>query len=157
MDDDNAFVGRYVAATAPFTCVTRLIDKTYITTDGFKAGLFVGDSSPALSGDADVILLGNTAYGVWVELAATTNVANISGPYNTPMFLAIRVNSSTDVDYLFSMTGRVWRKLVDSRNPGIGTIATCGLVINGNAGIMAAAFDYLRIWNSAKAFPGAIA
>jgi hypothetical protein len=157
-DDDNAWVGRYVAATPPFTAVTKLLDKTYITTDGFKAGLFVSDSSPALSSDADVLLVGNATYGFWLEFAAASNVASLALLVPMPVYLAIRVNSTTDIDYLFSFNGRVWRKWVDSRNPIAGfTAASCGLAINGASGIMAAAFEYLRIWNSAKTLPGALA
>jgi hypothetical protein len=157
-DDGGSYVGRYLAATVPFTVVTRMTDKELVFTDGYKAGVFVGDSSPALSADCDVLLIGNSGHTIWVELAATTNVYNLGQALPTSCYLAIRVNSSTDVDYLVSVNGRIWRKHVDSRNPGIGTIASCGLCIAGSTSpLMAAAFDYLRIWNSAKSFPGALA
>lgn len=154
-DDDNAYVGRYVAATPPFTVVTKMLDKLMVATDGYKAGLFISDAAPGMSSDTNVILQGNANQQIWVEVAGTSNITNT--PYNgMPVWFAIRVNSSTDVDFLFSPNGRVWYKIVDSRNPGF-TVATCGLTIIGAGTGMAAAFDYLRIWNSAKAFPGAAA
>jgi hypothetical protein len=73
------------------------------------------------------------------------------------VYLAIRANSSSDVDYLYSLNGYVWQKVVDSRNPGIGTLVNGGIGIVGGGSLITAAFDYLRIWNSAKTFPGALA
>jgi hypothetical protein len=155
-DNDNTGVGTYVAASPPFTVITKLSDRTLVNVDGCKSGLFVGDSSPSLGSDCNGILHGNSNGNVWAEVIATSNITNTFGG-TPPIYFAIRVNSTTDVDMLFSNNGRVWYKIVDSRNPSI-TIATCGLYIySAGSNLQSAAFDFLRIWNSAKSFPGAVA
>lgn len=152
------WVGRYVAATPPFTAITKL-ERMVRDVDGSKAGLFISDSSPSnpFSGDGDAIVIGNSGRAVWVELVQTTNITSTGGGIPLLGYLAIRVNSTTDIDYLYSNNGRIWAKIVDSRNPSVFTAATCGIGIAPGSSHLSAAFDFLRIWNSAIALPGALA
>lgn len=158
-DNDGAWCGRYVGSlTTPFTAVTKISSLAVQMTDGYKQGLWVGNSSApgSFAGNADVILVGNSSRAIWVENANTANVTNDNAYVDCPVYLAIRANSSSDVDYLFSLGGMVWRKVVDSRNPSHSTLVNVGIAMT--SGVQAAvAFDYLRIWNSAKSFPGALA
>lgn len=156
-DDNSGWVGRYLSVSPACTLVTKIVDRVSVPADGTKYGLFIGDATMG-SAHMDVVLVGNSSVQWWVELAQTTNITNTESQVGSPVYLAIRANSSTDVDYLVSRTGAVWRKIVDSRNPGLGTLSKAGIgICPGSAGTIAAAFEYLRIWNSAKSFPGALA
>lgn len=158
-DNDGAWCGRSAGSlSAPFTAITKLTSFANVMADGYKQGLFVGNSSApgSFAGNADVVLVGNGSRAIWVENASTSNIANDQAYVDCPVYLGIRVNSDSDVDYLFSMGGLVWRKVVDSRNPSHSTLVNAGIVMTAGAQ-GACAFDYLRIWNSAKTFPGALA
>jgi len=156
-DDNSGWVGRYLSVSPACTIVAKLADREIVETDGTKYGLFIGNTTLG-SGNMDCVLVGNASNQIWVELAQTANVYSGARFIGSPLYLAIRANSSSDVDYLISHNGLVWKKVVDSRNPGIGTLARAGIgICPGSAGLIAAAYDYLRVWNSAKSFPGALA
>lgn len=154
----TACCGRYATApSAPFTAVTK-ISGASIRDDFNGVGIFIGAATP---GAMDILFYGiSSRYPHGNAFSNPTSFAsNFWNPtgyawHETPFYLAIRVNSSTDVDYLFSMDGLSWVKGVDSRDPSL-TIGAVGLCLKSqNANGLSAAFDYLRIWNSAKAFPG---
>lgn len=153
-DDNSGWVGRYLSVSPACTIVTKLSDREVHEADGTKFGLAIGNSTMG-SANMDCVLVGNGSNQVWVELAQTSNIFSGQRFVQSPVYLGIRANSSSDVDYLVSLNGLIWRKVVDSRNPGIGTLAAAGIVICPGGTYIAAAYDYLRIWNSAKSFPGA--
>lgn len=155
-----AWVGRYLTPpSAPWTAVAKLSGGNP-REDFNKAGLFVGVAAP---GNMDIISWGGNANGIVVERVTPSAFGStIQGAFwndtAAPLYFAIRVNSSTDVDTLVSRDGFAWSKCVDSRNPSI-TIGSVGIAIKSEhaSSPMAAAFAFLRVWNSAKTFPGAAA
>ena len=73
-----------------------------------------------------------------------------------PIWLAIVVNASNDVDYLVSLDGLTWRASQLTRDPGI-TIGSVGIACKStNAGGVIFAWDFLRVWDSALTFPGVV-
>lgn len=151
-----AWCGRYAAApSAPFTAITKISDGN-MRADHHRAALFIGQSTP---GTMDCLEWGASGRTVALETFTPTSysgtVASGSIFERTPVYLAIVVNSSTDVDYLRSYDGYIWRWVAEARNPGI-TIGSVGIAMKHENGSehSAAAFDYLRIWTSAKTFRG---
>ena len=151
----NAASGRYLASpSTPFTVITEV--KTPINVADGAAGLFVGLGTPgniAFWGphvSAGVRTLSYLGYSNPTTVSTGTVLVNYP-PY--PVYIALVVNSTTDVDYLYSYDGLIWRKAVDAQNPGF-TIGSVGLMLNSGGQLTTGAFDYLRIWNSALTFPG---
>ena len=148
--------GRYVAAPAPpYTAVTLVKDFNLNAVEN-AAGLFYGDAVP---GAFD--MLGLQSSGRNIKGNSYTNPTTDGGVFlntysdiSAPVWFAFVVNTDNDVDFLFSMNGWVWRLLMDAVNP-TPTPDVVGIAMKSQAaGGCAAAFDYLRIWNSAKTFPG---
>ena len=156
----TAVCGRYLTPPAtPYTFVTKLSDINSIA-GGFPAGgLIIGVSPPGAFDFWGVDQTGRALRGDRYT-NPTLFSANFSTPSGAasavpiPLYLAIRVNSSSDVDYLVSFNGYIWREAVSARNPGI-TLGQIGVAMksDGAAGC-AVAFDYLRVWSSAVTFPG---
>lgn len=156
-DDGGSWVGRYVSPpSTPYTAVAKLSDHS-LDADFGITGMFIGESTPGVM-DFVYIVAANRQ----IKTARWTNPSTYSADINAgaqlyegvPLYFAIIVNSSSDVDFLASFGGRIWFKLTDARNPSI-TIGSVGVAMNANsAGVMGTAFDYLRIFNSAKSFPG---
>jgi hypothetical protein len=72
--------------------------------------------------------------------------------FGTPFWIAAVVNSTTSIDWYYSMNGWLWMKALAANDPSM-TVGSVGLVMGSeNAGGYSIAFDYLRIWNSAKTF-----
>jgi hypothetical protein len=151
------FCGVYATApSAPFTVIAKMIGS--VLKDSYAAGVLIGSSTP---GQFDIMAMQNNTRSMfgthWNSPTSFsgTFVSGIQG-INVPVWLAIRVNSNTDVDFLFSMDGYMWLKYQDSRNPSF-TAAVVGIAINANAsGVkFAAAFDLLYIYTSALAMKGA--
>lgn len=150
-------VGQYATApSTPWTAITYMAGSS-VRADYQMAGMFVGVSAPG----AMDIWANHYSSGYMTVLFNCPNPSDITTPsvfQDTatlqPRYLAIRANSGTSVDYLWSRDGLVWTKSVAARNPGF-TIATVGLAICSiNTNGTAAAWDFLRMWNSALAFPG---
>jgi hypothetical protein len=149
--------GRYLAPpSAPWTAIARLSDYT-ARGNYAAAGLFIGVGTP---GAMQTLCLG---YGssaglsreVWTN-PTTYGSSPTSQSHETgavPIYLAIRCNSATSFDFLFSRNGRVWTPLSSAVNPGI-TVAAVGLLAKRDGSPMSAAFDYLRVWDSALTLPG---
>jgi len=74
----------------------------------------------------------------------------------TPWYFGIRVASNTDVSYYASRSGVIWQPLLLARNPSL-TVGSVGVSVGNYAGgsqpRAAGAFDFIRVWNSAKTFP----
>jgi len=161
MDDASgvSWCGRYIAApAAPFTAIT-LISGGNMRANHNRVALFIGVGTP---GAIDVLEWGASGRTVALERFSTPTTYSSTITAGTiferpPVYLAIRVNSATDVDYLRSWDGRIWQEVTAARNPSI-TIGSVGLAFKSESAAGAsAAFDYLRVWNSAKAFPGVVA
>ena len=161
MDTDSAqdWYGRLLAVTVPFTVVTKVSDFNGLT-DFQQAGVMVGAAAPG-----NMETFGPRGASRQMQLIHTSQptggspsfINNGRELFGGPVYLAIRLNGAADLDALYSYNGLIWSKAVDSRNPGY-TVATCGLSMSGWATPpTSAAFDFLRIWNSAKTFPGAAA
>ncbi len=109
----------------------------------------------------DVLAVGHGSV-IGLELQVFTAPGTYStsiGPYTVaipaviPLYLAIRANSGTSVDYMVSWNGYAWRQVSMGRNPG--TVGSVGLVMKRDGGSnLSAMWEYLRIWNTAKTFTG---
>lgn len=154
----NDFCGRYMATpSAPFTAITKLSDFNN-RANYMKCGLFLGIATP---GNMDLfgVMFNSSRITSMERITPTTYVAGVSGSnvinaLHPPVYLGIRVNSSSDVDYLYSFNGRIWLPYLEARNPSI-TIGSIGVGARAeNAAPFGVAFNFLRVWNSAKSFPG---
>lgn len=149
-----AWCGRYATApSAPFTAITHLLGANVVNNYN-GAGIFIGQATP---GNLDTIHWADAAR--YVQSAAWTATTFVGSESHTsdhlyPLYFAIRVNSGTDVDFLWSSNGYVWYEHVNARNPGY-TIGSVGIaIVSQNTTRLGAAFDFLRIFNSALTFPG---
>ena len=151
------WVGRYATPPSePFTAITKV--HALPVANFNKAALFVGVATP---GNMDLlcVIQDGTARRFTVERDSQTAFSSTVGSAffypDSPVWLAIKASSSSSYDYLYSTDGYAWRTVVAARNPSL-TIASLGLAVNPDSSgtAMWAFFDYLRIWNSAKTFPG---
>lgn len=145
--------------SAPFTVISKLTGAN-VWQDSHAVMCFIGVASP---GRMDLIGLQNSGRTIFATAwnsptSFSGTIASYGSGLETPLWFALRVNSSTDVDMLFSYDGYGWAKLVDSRNPSI-TIASAGICINANAAgaELSASWDFLYIYNSALTLLGAAA
>ena len=159
-DNDSEFVGRYASVTPAFTAIAKLSDAT-LRANYSHAGLFCGVATPgkmvsvlARFGDGQFILT-FTQTGPTDTGPGTPSVTDPPAtPLAYPLYLGIKCVSSTDVSYYMSHTGHVWHAILLNHNNTM-TVASVGIgifVLGGGTGQTSAAFDYLRIWNSAKTF-----
>ena len=155
----TAWMGRYVASpSAPFTAITKVLSDN-ANANYAGAGLLVGVTDPTTG--AFVVNTAAFSTNRRVDAGKFTNRTTFSASignslpyYAQPVWLAVIVNSTTSIDYLWSMNGWIWRKYVSANNPSL-TVGSIGLAMKSeNAGGFSCAFDYLRIWNSAKTFVG---
>jgi hypothetical protein len=149
----------YTPAGMPWTSITCLSSfsgrANYAT-----AGLLVGVAS---LGAFEVIGLGNGSV-IGLEIQKFSNLTTYASspataalgstfPYVwVPFYFGIVANSSSSVDFYASKDGRVWIQLLAAHNPSF-TVAKTGLVGKVDGGSFAtSAFEYLRVWDSAKTF-----
>jgi len=162
-DNDSTLVGRYTSGlSTPFTVVAKLSDA--VLDANYKyAHLFVGVSSPGkLVSLGPVYSDGSKFAGrVWTSFtdggpAGWTPTVTPWDPTGfAPWYIGAKVSSSTDVSWYYSRDGKRWFLAAASRNDSL-TIASAGIVggdYGGTTSGAQAAWDYLRIWNSAKTFP----
>ncbi len=157
-----ALTGRYAATPAPpFTAICKLSDHAIVNTNYFRiGGLFIGEATPGFMEAIHVLynagwMLDHVRYS-----NPTTYVTNVGtvrglGTVPLPVYYAIVVHSATSIDLLASVDGRLWMTRSGGYNPAF-TIGSVGIVVDPeNTGWDAAgAYDFLRVWNSALAFPG---
>lgn len=160
------FCGVYAAATPPFTAIVRVVDDT-MRQDYQYACMFVGESPP---GKMDIFGVRYNSAGVnrgaggYLSASPTDSSGTGSvggGPAWIPAghYIAMVVNTSSDIRWWFSQNGYVWRQVASGRSLG-GTVGVVGITINagqpgGGSQVVTGAFDYLRIWNSVLTLPGA--
>lgn len=154
----TAWMGRYLASPAtPFTAITKIYAGNPAANYN-AAALMVGVADPTTGALVTTSFTYNSTRKVNVEKFTnrTTFVTTVTATgYEwppTPLYLAIVVNSTTSLDFYASMDGRAWRKHTSAYNPSI-TVGSVGLVMKSESSAgFACAFDFLRIWNSAKTF-----
>jgi hypothetical protein len=151
----TAWCGRHIAAPGvfPYTVVARV--KAFNPKVNYNAaGLWVGDATPKMS-VVNVRAAARTPVHelftnptTFSSLQATGAMTQLAAPF----YLALAIASTTSVTSYVSSDGYVWERLASATNPAI-TITRVGIALKSeNAGGTAAAFDYLRVWNSAKTF-----
>ena len=151
-----AWCGRYVAApAAPFTAIAKVQDDN-VRNDFNGSIIFIGEATP---GVMEVMEHGGTERQFKAErfsspTAFDSAFGTTENNIDPPLYLSIRVNTSTNVDYAGSCGGSVWLPIQLARNPAI-TIGSVGIAMKSeNASGSASAFDFLRIWNSGLSLPG---
>jgi hypothetical protein len=157
-DGGTNLVGRYIASpSTPFTAMVKITGAKLLANYN-QAGIFVGASTPGLMetvtlGWHDVKRIREDRWNSPTSYDSTPLTGLLV--YETlPAYLAIRVQSTTDIDTLYSASGYVWTPLLTARNPSI-TIGSVGLHLNAQGGGDAAvAFDWFRVWETALSFPG---
>jgi hypothetical protein len=153
-----ALCGRHASVSAPFTAIARISDET-IRADFNNVLMFIGEASPGKLVLPRVVGIARQLYVLTMNNPTGSGASDLMGPLmgqvGPPLYFAIVAHSTTDVDYAWSQDGRLWTRLSDAHNPGF-TIGCAGIgimSIESTFGV-AAAFDYLRIWNSALTLPG---
>lgn len=146
------------ALAAPFTAIARLV--TNADANFETAGLIVAPSTYPASGAFRALVWG---YGATARTAAieswsapgtfaSTLAASTTFIPSGYLYFGIRVASATDVSFYWSMNGYLWFAIVTAHNPSF-TPAIIGMVSAAqNTNGLAAAYDFLRLWNSAKTF-----
>jgi hypothetical protein len=153
--------GRYLASPAtPFTVITKCLNNVRIASTGESmAGLFVGEAAPGVIESIGSHLSAGQRQVSWIRWTnptafGTGAVQGVLG--GSDLWLAIVVNSTTDIDMLYSFDGKLWFPGQTAYNPAI-TVGSVGIFVNGEGTpATSAAFDYLRIWESALSLPGAV-
>lgn len=155
-DNDNTTVGRMISISAPFTSITKVVYDPHPTNNG--AGVFIGAASP--SSGLEMVGPFNSPTGgagtklmAWIKYSNLSTYGGASGSVGLPgspyYYVMARVNSTTNVDYAYSMNGYYWTFLTTARNPSL-TIGSTGIfVTTGDSTRAFALFDWFRVWNSA--------
>lgn len=153
----NEVLGRYFATPAtPFTAISLVLDSNN-TFDNNGGGLFIGTGTPGA-----MELWGTVNNARTLQINPFTNPTTGNGTASAgsdkilpPFYMAIRVNSTTDVDYLYSKNGWVWREFFSARNPGF-TVGSVGLSLTPVTSTQpyGIAYDFIRVWSSALVFVG---
>lgn len=145
----------------PFTVTAKMAAMLEIPTSNSLAGLVLGEASPGKLLTYSLInYLGrwclfpqlwtnpttyNTSMGTSYPLSSAwgdAGVVKVGGP---PIWLRLVVNSSSSVDFFWSMDGLLFNQHQLAQNPAF-TIGTVGLGVErgGNSKDIAALFDWIR-------------
>jgi hypothetical protein len=134
------------------------IDGDTLRSDYNRFGIFIGVASAA--GRIDTMAVVSSSGNRQMEGLAMTNATSLSGGFGSPtttpaaqgspIYLAIRRNTSTSYDYLIgrlSPLGILWTTYTSARNPSF-TQDVCGLFVNAqNAGTaVKAVFKWARFY-----------
>lgn len=152
--------GHYRASPSmPFTLIAKVMDGViYNTNISWTGAVFVGEATPgklafcsyrhATGWKPGASYWSSPTSGAAADAPGTVLVTEVSFPH----YLALVVNSSTDIAAYLSKNGRVWDRRASAWNPGftVGAIGV-GAVCEGYKAITA--IDFLRVWNSALTFP----
>ena len=151
--------GRYaVTPSTPFTVITKCLANVRIGSGGESmTGLFVGEATPGVIEAIGPHLTSGQRNVSWIRWTNPTTFgtgAALGVLGGSDLWLAVVVNSTTDIDLLYSFDGKLWFPGQMAYNPSI-TVGSVGMFVNGEgASPTSAAFDFLRIWESALTFPG---
>lgn len=158
-----ALTGRHAAIPGayPWTAVAKLSDHTQYMADFIRwGGLYIGEASP---GKVEAIHIVYNA-GLKASLVAYTNPTTFSATIGTdrldtalrpPIYYGVVATSATSFAWYVSAGGRIWLPHTTGRNPAF-TTGVVGVMVDPEQTAFAAAgaYDFLRIWNTAKTFPG---
>ena len=160
-DNDTTTVGAYTTPPSyPFTAIARVKQNIHSTNAG--AGVYIAEASPGVLEFIGPFNSPTGGQGTWliahIRYSNPTTYGGVSSSYTVgqrdPIYVAIRANSASDIDFLYSFDGHLWNKMVDSRNPSI-TVGQVGVFQTvADATDTSSAFEFLRIWNSALTMPG---
>lgn len=156
---DGAYKSHALADNEAF--VAR-IDGSTIRTNYNRLGIFHGESGG--TGKVETMnYLYNSGALQWEALAFTTptsfsgTLGNSTIGVVSPLYLAIRRNSSTSYDYLYGIAsplGLVWSSPVAARNPSF-TQNICGFFVGSQSGVaVKGVFKWFRFY---AALPAALA
>jgi hypothetical protein len=161
-----AACGRYLSApSAPWTAIAKVSAFSHWQDNQFLM-LFHAVNSGGPIQLFGSMLKGRYGYPTEAVAAYWTNTTTFDSYLGSvavngrtvPVYLAIRVNSATDIDYLFSWDGYIWVTIENARNPTVAQdLVGLGICTPANATIKTlAAFDFLRIFESALTLPGSV-
>jgi len=151
--------GRYTTVSAPFTAITKFTNNAQ--SNYHCSALFISTATPGAfdflsQGFNGVSTNGGIALLRWSSNSAySNNPANLGLAHFGTWWLAIVATSTTNVAYHASTDGKTWRRVILARDPSM-TIGSVGIAASAQDSTygVSAAFDYLRIWNSALTLPG---
>ena len=158
----TALTGIYRASPSmPFTVITKISDIAPHADNYCRAGsLFVGETTPGKTTGPELVhnsewYLTHSEYTNPTTFGAQVGTDHTLKAFAVPLYLGIVANSSTNIDTYYSFGGRIWRQRTAARNPSF-TVGSFGVFVDPESATfgMAAAFDFIRLWNSAKTFPG---
>lgn len=158
----DSLVGRHAAIPAyPWTAIAKLSDHSPYSADFIRlGGLYIAVATPGALEAIHVLanaglVASSIAYTNPTTFSSTVGTNRAFQAFGPPIYYAIVATSSTSFAYYVSAGGRIWLQHTTGRNPGF-TVANVGVVIDAGQATLAAAaaYDFLRIWNSAKTFPG---
>lgn len=153
----TAWCGRYIASPShPFTAVLKVTGAN-MRQNYNGCGLFVGVGTPGKLVFVDIGIKTRTI-GVEIFSSPTayssTPVGDVTNAVSFPCYLGLVTVSTTSVSYYFSMDGYVWFPILTGHNGAL-TIGSVGFASKSeNTNGHASAFDFFRVWNSSKTFPG---
>lgn len=145
----TSFCGIYKAKSSPFTVTTRFSD--YINSGNYNtASLFVAEASPGKMWTISVqysTTAGQIRTESWTgPTSGSANVVSATGVVaNPPMYFKIIVNSTTNVDFLYSFNGLIYTPLSVAVNPGF-TVGSAGIAAQPISAsiVMKLAADWVR-------------
>ena len=163
-DDDGSQVGRWATVSGASTMIVKLTD--YVSFYNYQyVGVFAGVNPPGkmvflgLQGGASPAITMKTFSSPSDGSPGTPSPILLRTPLTAqayaPWYFGIRAASSTDISYYVSRTGVVWQPVLLNHNNSM-TLGSFGVTLSNYAGdgVQAqGAYDYIRIWNSAKTFP----
>lgn len=150
--------GAYAAATPPFTAIVQILGGMTLRENYNYVGMFVGEATPGKMRYL-CLLHNNGCYRKVQTYTSPTDgspgeSASREWTFQFPFYMAIVVNSSTDLDFAISPDGYVWGRVLDAHNPSA-TIGSAGVAMQAvNSNGTSAAYGFLRIWDSALVLPG---
>jgi hypothetical protein len=151
----TAWCGRYASIPSyPFTAVAKLTDFN-ARLNYSHAGLFLSVATP---GKLSLITYGGASRNIGHALFTnpTTFGSNIGSDFldnlTGPLYFGVVATSTSNQTWYVSKNGRVWYIRTSAHDPSM-TVGSVGIGMKSeNTTGAAAAFDYLRIWNSSKTF-----
>jgi hypothetical protein len=164
--DKNAafqWCGVYASASAaPGTVITKVTGGAPRTNFNY-IGVFLAQATPGTMILAEIQASSGRTPGYWSGVTASSGdsggtVSNLSFlGIEPPYYLAVVATTSTSFACYYSSNGRTWMLLGSALNPSF-TVGSFGVGINAgqdNTVGVAASFEYVRYWTTAKTLPSA--
>jgi hypothetical protein len=152
-----ALHGYYWPATPPFTVITKVVSDNLVVSNHAVMLFVLPASGPGALRAVGISGTARNAHA-WSMTSSTAGPSSLASAdgHLQPYYLALRVNSTTSMDFLISKTGYIWRPLLLAHDPSASlTVGAFGVGIrHQSAGRLTAAFDYIRRWPSALTLLG---